>query len=201
MGRARYQVHSGRLGQHLVGKFHAALGLVKGKVAGNGISDKVGGADLVLGVLQHKTYESNRTILHGIQGLLRGGFGFLLSRVVLRFGQIFSSRVFGRRRLVYKRVGVKVKEKEVAQVADGSWPEQSKAIPDNKYLYTHRPKKRGLPKKHEADSEAYGKQLGKPDEEELVETGTGVLEAAQWCGMVSQALELRNGFSEFPQKW
>lgn len=200
-GRVHYQAHSGRLGQHLVGKFHAALGLVKGKVAGNGISDEIGGADLVLGVLQHKSDESNRTGLHGIQSLLRGGFGFLLSLVVLRFGQIFSSRVFGRRRLVYKRVGVKVKEKKVAQVTNGSWPERSNTTPVNKYLYTHRPKKRGLPKKHEADSEAHGKQLGKPDEEELVETGAGVLVAAQWCGMVSQALELRNGFSDFPQKW
>lgn len=110
-GRTRYQLHFGKLSQHLVGKFYAALGLVKGKVAGNGISDEVGGADFVFGVLHYKTYESNRTVLHGIQRLLRGGFGFLFGRVVLRFGQIFSSRVFGSRRLGYERVGVKVKKK------------------------------------------------------------------------------------------
>lgn len=50
-GGARYQVQFGKLGQHLVRKFYAALGLVKCQMTGNSIFDKVGGADFVLCVL------------------------------------------------------------------------------------------------------------------------------------------------------
>lgn len=81
-GGARYEVQFGKLGQHLVGKFYAALGLVKGEVTSDGFFDKVPRADFIFAFLQHKTYKPDCTILLRSDGRLALAFGFLFGGVV-----------------------------------------------------------------------------------------------------------------------